>query len=290
MTLPISIAEKLQQLLQPGTSFPASAMKHVVVEKMINDGVLQKQIIGKSKAVIFVVNSAALRLYLQNHFGVADLEKYIATYKDAETTRSEAIIVSGNSKLKAIRSFKGFVVNSFVPIEATLNGQSFTINPLQGSFTFISDWVTFLPAAEVTIVGMENPENFRQVHRQQYLFEGIKPLFISRYPQNNDAIKWLQSIPNNYLHFGDLDFSGINIYLNEYKKWLGERATFFVPSNTASLLHLHGNRELYNRQLSLAPKNNVIDEEHIKVLINLLYKEKMVLEQEVFINDQHHDH
>ncbi len=283
MTLPISIAEKLQQLLQPGASLPASALKHVAVEKMISDGVLQKRISGKSKAVILVSNPAALRPYLGNHFGVADLEKYITAYKDADITRSEAITISGNSKLKAIRSFKGFVVNSYEPIEATLNGQSFTIHPTHGSFTFISDWETFLPSADVTIVGIENPENFRQVEQQQYLFEGMKPLFISRYPQSNDAIKWLQSIPNPYLHFGDLDFSGINIYLNEYKKWLGEKASFFIPPNTTALLHRHGNRELYNRQLSLAPDNNLIEDETIKALIGLLHKEKMVLEQEILI-------
>lgn len=283
MTLPISIAEKLQQLLQPGASLPASALKHVAVEKMISDGVLQKRISGKSKAVILVSNPAALRSYLGNHFGVADLEKYIAAYKDADITRSEAITVSGNSKLKAIRSFKGFVVNSYEPIEATLNGESFTINPMPGSFVFISDYESFVPGAAVTIVGMENPENFRQVQRQQHLFEGIKPLFISRYPQSNDAIKWLQSISNNYLHFGDLDFSGINIYLNEYKKWIGQRASFFIPPNTAALLHRHGNRELYNRQLSLEADKSLIEEEEIKTLISLLHREKKVLEQEVFI-------
>ncbi len=283
MTLPISIAEKLLQLLQPETSFPASAIKHIVVEKMMSDGVLQKRISGKSKAVVLVNNPTALRSYLSNHFGVADLEKYIATYKDADITRSEAITVSGNSKLKAIRSFKGFVVNSYEPIEATLNGQPFIINPAPGSFVFISDYETFFPDAAVTIVGIENPENFRQVQRQQYLFEGIKPLFISRYPQSNDAIKWLQSIPNPYLHFGDLDFSGINIYLNEYKKWLAKKANFFVPANTAELLHQHGNRELYNRQLSLVPDNILVEDENIAALIGLLHKEKMVLEQEVFI-------
>jgi Uncharacterized protein conserved in bacteria C-term(DUF2220) len=282
MTLPISIAEKLQLMLQQETSFPASGIKHSAVEKMLNDGVLQKRISGKSKAVIFIGNAVALRAYLQNHFGVANLEKYIAAFHNADITRSEAIAVSGNSKLKTIRSFKGFVVNSYEPIEATLNGQSFTINPTPGSFTFISDWETFLPSADVTIVGIENPENFRQVQRQQYLFESIKPLFISRYPHSNDAVKWLQSIPNPYLHFGDLDFAGINIYLHEYKKWLGEKASFFVPPNTAELLHKYGNRELYNRQLNLAPENNLMNEKPIKILIELIHKEKMILEQEVF--------
>ncbi|MCA6071324.1 MAG: hypothetical protein LE168_02900 [Endomicrobium sp.] len=61
----------------------------------------------------------------------------------------------------------------------------------------------------------------------------MRPLFVSRYPQNQskDLIKWLQSIPNNYLHFGDFDFAGIGIYLNEYKKYLTDKAMFLIPEN-----------------------------------------------------------
>ncbi|MES2774545.1 MAG: hypothetical protein V4722_10190 [Bacteroidota bacterium] len=283
MTLPISIAEKLLPLLQLGASIPASALKHVMVEKMLNDGLLQKRISGKSKSVIFISDPAALRSYLNNHFGIASLEQYITAYSNADLSRSEAIVVSGNSKLKAIRTFKGFLVNSYDAIETTLNGKPFFVHPTPGSYIFISDYESFIPELTVTIVGIENPENFHHVERLRYLFIGIKPLFICRYPQSNDAIKWLQSIPNNYLHFGDLDFSGINIYLNEYKKWLGERASFFVPPNIAELLHRYGNRGLYNRQLSLAPNNNLIEEKAIMDLIGLLHFEKMVLEQEVLI-------
>ena len=283
MTLPISIARKLQQMLAQETSFPASALKHLAVEKMVQDGVLQKRISGKSKAVIFIGHPNALKSYLNNHFGITDLDKYISAYSDIEITRQEAIAVSGNSKLKAIRSFKGFLVNSYELLEATINGFAFSINPMPGSFTFISDWESFVPDPSVTIVGIENPENFRKVEQQRYLFEKIRPLFICRYPQSNDAIKWLQGIPNPYLHFGDLDFSGINIYLNEYKKWLGEKASFFVPPGTPALLRLHGNRELYNRQQSLVPQDDLIEEENIKELISLLHRHKMLLEQEIFI-------
>lgn len=283
MTLPISIADKLQQLLQQETGLPASALKHGVIEKMIQDGVLQKRISGKSKAVIYIRDPLAMQSYLHNQFGIASLEKYISAYRSDAITRSEAISVSGTSKLKAIRTFKGFLVNSYEPVSASINGTSITIQPVPGSFTFISDYETFVPDPSATVIGIENPENFKQVHRQEYLFQPARVLFISRYPQNNDAIKWLQRIPNPYLHFGDLDFSGINIYLNEYKKWLGEKAAFFVPPHAAELLHLHGNRELYNRQLSLAPDSSLVNEKPIRSLLKLLHQQKKVLEQEIFI-------
>jgi hypothetical protein len=167
MTLPISIAQKLQQMLLQHISYPASALKHAMVEKMLLDGVLQKRLSGKSKAVIFIPNPATLLTYLKNHFGIADLDKYISAYLNEDLTRSDAVQVSGNSKLKPVRTFKGFLVHCYEPIAATLHGLTITINPAPGSFVFISDYESFFPDSTVTIVGIENPENFRKVHKQQ---------------------------------------------------------------------------------------------------------------------------
>ena len=123
MTLPIAIAEKLRQLLVDRTSLPASDLKGVVVEKMFNDGVLQKRLIGKSKAVIFITDTIAFQSYLANHFGVADIEEYVKGYRDENITRSQAIAISGNSKLRNVRTFKGFMVSSYAPVDAILNGR-----------------------------------------------------------------------------------------------------------------------------------------------------------------------
>ena len=95
-------------------------------------------------------------------------------------------------------------------------------------------------------------------------------------------IKWLQSIPNSYLHFGDLDFGGINIYLNEFKKHLGKRANFFVPSNTKELLERYGKRELYEIQKTHFSEGS-IEEIKLKELIALIHECKKGLEQELFI-------
>ena len=72
----------------------------------------------------------------------------------------------------------------------------------------------FKISKDITIVGVENSRNFRHIEEQKYLFKDISPLFISRYPQNQnkDFIKWMKSVPNDYIHFGDFDISGIGIY------------------------------------------------------------------------------
>lgn len=91
----------------------------------------------------------------------------------------------------------------------------------------------------------------------------------------------MQTIPNPYLHFGDLDFAGIGIYLNEFKKHLGNRATFFIPGNTEELLGRYGNRELYDNQKSNFDERDI--ENSLKVLIESIHGYKKGTEQKVLI-------
>jgi len=74
-----------------------------------------------------------------------------------------------------------------------------TVQPQEGTFTFIYDFENFSPSDDITIVGIENPSNFRHIQKQRKLFGEIQPLFVSRYPQRKDLVKWLQTIPNPYL-------------------------------------------------------------------------------------------
>ena len=282
--IPLHIAEKLF-LLQQGAIISASSAKHAVIEEFVDENIVLRT--GRVQKSLSVLNNDRLKVYLQNKFGINDLEKYIETLKLTDFKRTDLTEVSSNSKLKKVRTFKGFLVNSYLPIQARINGNSIFINPEVGTFTFISDFESFEIPDDITIVGIENPENFRYIEKQKYLFENIKPLFICRYPQNQhkDLIKWLQTIPNPYLHFGDLDFAGIGIYLNEFKKHLGNRATFFIPSNAEELLERYGNRELYDNQ-----KRNFsmeeIEEIKLNQLITMIHEYKRGLEQEVFIKSE----
>ena len=282
MKIPVSIAENLI-LLRSGEKIPASKMKHGIVNEMLDNGILKKQIRGRSKSLIYLPEKQALDIFLQNHYGVSDLQNYIEALTDKELTRAVAIAASSDSKLKKIRTFKGFLVNCYSPIQVKINGKETIINPSEGAFQFIYDFEHFEIPQEITVVGIENPENFRYIDKQKYLFEHIKPLFVSRYPQtqSKDLIKWIQSIPNLYLHFGDFDFAGIGIYLNEYKKYLGNKATFFIPENIEYLISTYGNKDLYDKQRNNFDKKKFMEVkllELLKTIDNL----KRGLEQEIF--------
>ena len=280
MKLPISIAEKLISL-QNGEKIPFSKLKHSAIDSMIDNGILKKQIQGRSKTQIYLASINSLTAYLKNHFGIDNLDNYVEVSQKEDLSRAEAIEISSNSKLKLIRTFKGFLVNCFQPVEFILNNRPITIQPREGTFTFIYDYDNFTPSDNITIVGIENPENFRHIQKQKKLFESIQPLFVSRYPQNKDLIKWLQTIPNNYIHFGDFDFAGLNIYCNEYKKHLKEKAQFFLPPDIEKLISTRGNRDNYNNQTIQFDKNE-IEEENILTVLRLIEKYKKGLEQEIF--------
>lgn len=281
MKVPVHIAEKLLLLLQ-GESLPSSLAKHPLIDDLVLEGIIQRN--GRIKKSIILLNNKALITYLQNNCSINDLQQYIQVARQENVSRSELTAVSADSKLRKVRTFKGFLINCYFPIQAELNGKKFMLNPVEGSFQFIYDFEKFIVELGTTIVGIENPENFRHIEKQKNLFNEIKPLFVSRYPQNQskDLIKWLQSISNNYLHFGDFDFAGIGIYLNEYKKYLAEKATFFVPKNIDKLIAENGNKKRYDEQkINFTIKS--IREEKLLQLIDTIHKYRKGLDQEVLI-------
>ena len=93
------------------------------------------------------------------------------------STRAELVEAFGDSKMRAIRSCPGFPVNVYQPLSVELGpaDQSgkrprILLGPVEGAFTFISDWQNFRIPADVLVVGVENMENFRQVSLQRHLF------------------------------------------------------------------------------------------------------------------------
>ena len=281
MKIPVHIAEKLLRLLQ-GERLPSSMVKHMVIEELVQEGIIERT--GRIQKSIHIPDNKSFNHYLQHKLGINSLEKYIEVCRKETVLRNELAAVASDSKLKAVRTFKGFLVNSYDAIQAGLNGEQVTFNFTDGVFQFIYDFESFVPPQAVTIVGVENPENFRLIARQKYLFEHIQPLFVSRYPQSQgrDLIKWLCAIPNHYLHFGDFDFAGIGIYLNEFKKHLGEKATFFIPRNIEQIIAESGNRDRYDQQkINFAAET--VQEEQLLYLIKLIHQHKRGADQEILI-------
>lgn len=281
MNLTLKIAKVLVRLIN-GETIPNSFAKSKLIDDLVSENIIYRK--GKHKKSLELINEVGLQNYLVNQLQINDLSHYVLALENEDSTRAELVKITTDSKKSKERAFKGFLVNSYDSIKVQLNNEDIIINPHKGSFVFIYDYESFKVPKEITIVGVENTKNFSQIHEQKYLFKNINPLFISRYPQNQnkDFIKWVNSIPNSYLHFGDFDIAGIGIYLNEYKKHLQGKASFFIPENIKSDLINNGNRERFDNQ-KMNFDINKIQETKVLELIKLIEKEKKGLDQEYYI-------
>lgn len=281
--LSLPTARKYQRLLD-GDRVPSSTFPYFIATELLNEEIIMNTSRG-SKRSYLLRDAESFRTYLAQRYDLGgSLEEWIdIKSKTEEVRRSEQVTVAGNSKLRKTRVFKGFLINSYMPIEATLNGEAIVIHPIKGSSIYLSEYEHFRLAQDVVVVGMENVENFHCIHGQRYLFEGMKVLFVSRYPQSKDLRTWLGMIPNQYIHFGDFDLAGVSIFLTEFYASLGERAKFFIPADVKKRLKV-GNRMLYDKQYFRYKHMNVTDK-RLQQLVQMIHEYKRGYEQEGYIKE-----
>lgn len=235
------------------------------------------------------------RVFLAQQFGLkCSLEEWMGKI----VSRAELVSKVGDSKYKKVKTFRGFLVDCYTPIEATLHHRPFCLNPQEGCSVFINSPETFEIPEDVIVVGMENAENFMQIRKQKYLFDALSVdgknssagfqwekhyLFVSRYPQENlsDLREWLKRIPNRYIHFGDFDLAGIHIYLSEFYAQLGDRASFLILSDIEERL-ADGNASLYDQQYARF-KNMEVTDARLLSLVDWIHKYRKGYEQEGYI-------
>lgn len=250
MKLTVALIDKLIRLTA-GESLPASQLRGKWVDELLLDGQLVNTSHGTRRTLHTPQPRAFRKALSEIDERLANLERMREILLSEDSSRAEQAAASGNSKLLKVRSCPGFPVNSYEPITCRLQGQEFVVNPQEGSFLFVADWQTFTLPTDVVVVGIENLENFRLIRQQRQLFEQTigcdRMLFVSRYPQSNDLISWLQRIPNKYVHFGDFDLAGIHIFLTEFHVCLGARASFLIPEDIRTRLS-QGSKERYDRQ------------------------------------------
>lgn len=276
MKITVALIDKLIRL-RNGESLPASQLKGNWIEDLVHDGVLISTSHG-SRRTWFAPNAETLCKALASvDERFIDMELLRETLLSENALRSQQASSAGNSKLVMARSCPGFPVNSYEPISCTLNGQEFVVNPQEGYFLFVADWQSFFVPDDVVVVGVENMENFRMVRQQRELFEQCignnRLLFVSRYPQSIDLRSWLQIIPNRYIHFGDFDLAGINIFLTEYNAYLGDRSSFLIPSDIERRL-AKGTIERYNDQYQKYKNvnSNIPEIQHLIDVINRYHR------------------
>lgn len=274
----MAISASIQALIA-GEQVAGSRISRKMLEELMDEGLLSVVTRGSRKSY------RARDIEALKRFLIDKDESYRMLDINASDTRASMAAETGNSKLVKVRSCPGFPVNTFEPITCKLNAIDIVINPVEGSFLFITDWKVFSIPEDVVVVGVENMENFRMIRQQRALFESEigkhRFLFVSRYPQSTDLRSWLQSIPNKYVHFGDFDLAGIHILLTEFHQYLGDRSSFFIPSDIEKRL-AKGSNARYNEQYEKYHKLHC-DINKIQNLIDLINKYHRGYDQEGYI-------
>lgn len=276
--------------LMAGEQVAGSKINNKLLEELLAEGLLLVNSRGSRKSYR-ARDVNALKRYL-----IDKDENYRMLEVDVLDSRASIAAETGNSKLAIVRSCPGFPVNSYEPIECRLNGEPFLVNPQKGYFFFVTEWYHFSIPEDVTVIGIENMENFRLIRQQRSFFETYlktrrlptKVLFVSRYPQSVDLRKWLMSIPNHYLHFGDFDLAGIKIFLSEFQEFLGsDRSSYLIPDDIESRLK-SGSRKRYDEQLCHFNQLQS-DNSELQRFINLIHYERKAYDQEGYINSNNTD-
>lgn len=281
MNITIEQAKLLKELSE-GKKVPLSRLKARIFQQLIQEQVLlrQKESHGWN---IYTDQPQSLLNYLYNHYIRCTLDEYIERGQ-AAPSRSNNIRMSGDSKLKETELWQGFYFKVSEPIHAQWQGKPLTLLPYpEGIPVFMPQPETLSLPEDVTVVMIENSENFLKIETQLPLFQGLKCFFVSFYPreQHSYFIEWLQKQPNNYVHYGDFDFAGIHIYQSQYKKYVSGESHYLVPSGLLPLFRRYGKRALYNNQLSLQALIKA-DEPGISELLEIIKREHKGLEQEIF--------
>jgi len=277
------------QALASGQQVAGSRLSPQLLDELLSEGLLLVATRGSRKSYR-ARDVAALKRFLADKD-----ERYRMLDVRASDCRASMATATGNSKLVMTRTCPGFPVNSYEAVACMLNGVPFVVNPQAGSFLFVTEWTGFSIPADVTVVGIENMENFRMIRRQRVFFDeylrshGLpaQVLFVSRYPQSADLRRWLMTIPNHYLHFGDFDLAGIHIYLSEFHPYLGAgRSSFLIPDDIASRLK-SGSTKRYDDQLASfkSVSSEMSDLQH---LIDLIHRERKGYDQEGYIGINKH--
>lgn len=279
----MAINTSIQALIR-GEQVSGSKLSGKLRDELLAEGLLLVIPHG-SRQSYYARDAEALKRFL-----IDKDEKYRLLEADASDSRASMATKTGNSKLMMVRSCPGFPVNSYEPIECRLNDNPFMINPQEGSFLFVTDWEEFTIPKDVIVIGIENMENFRMIRRQKAFFEEYlqtykfsnRVLFVSRYPQSTDLRKWLCTISNHYLHFGDFDLAGINIFLSEFQQYVGkERASYLIPGDIESRLK-SGSKKRYDEQYCHF-KDTQSDVFELQQLINIIHHERKAYDQEGYI-------
>lgn len=276
--LSLSFARCLIRLKDGEQLNPSEVKSKNLLNRFCEDGIIQKRALGNRRSGYVCPNAEVLQNYLRVQNGILSLDSYIAEFENDASDGVSSLGASKSTKTFRGKSLQGFFIKT-INSEMSISGKIIQPEP-QGIELFVHQPEHLRISKTALVVGIENPECFLKFEKLTHFFSQQELVIIMRY-MSNSPNRWLQSISNNYLHFGDFDPAGLSIYIHEYRKHLPtHRCDYFIPPNIEQLISRYGLSDLYDQQIHLLEN---IDRERypeIEELLVILDTQKKGLEQE----------
>ena len=196
-------------------------------------------------------------------------------------TRDEIVGVSSNTKFIKSPSFNGLNVSVIKPLKVYINNKEQTLMPLEGCSTFLHFVSKLTLQKDTIVVGVENYQTLLYIKRYEHLFNDGRDYVFLLIKNINTTFErvWLESLENDYLHFGDYDLAAISIYLNEICPKLGQcKHSYFINDFILEKIE-NGDRKLYSQQINKY-KNLESKNTDVQKLINFINTKMRSVEQE----------
>jgi len=190
--------------------------------------IFEKKRVKKRSYKVYLKNLHSLLSYLDTYYGITSLENYIKVMSVQNISRDE--IASNGLPTKVKNSAKpktGVHINAPTPIKIKINGEDTQIYfPIDTALFINKDAQIEIPEY-ITIVGVENFTNIIRATKQKKLFEQYGEVIFIELSEKLKGI--LKMCENKYIHYGDIDLAGVDIYQTQYYPIVKKRCDFFLP-------------------------------------------------------------
>jgi len=256
--------------------------KKAIIEKLHLNGSVKLKRVSAQRYEIVLLKELNLFSFLKSLGyltieSVEDIERYIEEVLIKDASRDKIQQWTKNSKTKSSKSLKGLYLSSLKNLDIKINNEVVTLVPTNGLgyFCFYTEKVEI--SKDTIVVGVENYQVVWFAKKYKEFFKEENILFVVRNPYMRE---WIETLENEYIHFGDYDLAGINIYVNEIIPRLkkAKKYSMFIPKNIEFLIKEYGDRELFEKQKKYLNMN--LDDKDIYELKEIIKKYKKGLEQE----------
>jgi len=252
-----------------------------IIDKLELNGSINIERKSPQRKILHIKKEQNIYLFLKDNnyklSTISDFDIYLKEIIKEKPSRDTIQKWHNSTKSKTSKSLKGLYISSLNNIDIKIDDERVTIIPTNGIgyFCFYTQKITI--NENTIIVGIENYQVVWFAKKYQNFFLDKNILFVVR---NEYMREWISNIENEYIHFGDYDLAGINIYLNEIVPRLKKckKYSMFIPNNIEKLIKEHGDTELFKKQKRY--ENIVVTDDEIDKLKNIIKKYKKGLEQE----------